>query len=348
MNDNEELLTPLRQSVAEQGEIVKKLKSEKAPEIDIQRAVAELKLRKTALDTKIEELIPKDFKIDRSKMEDLLKRRFFYDQSFSIYGGINGLYDYGPMGCAMKANLINEWRRHFILEEQMLEIDCSMLTPSPVLVASGHVARFTDFMVKDVKTGECFRADHLIEANLEKQLANKKISDSLRQELEAYMRNIDNMQSHDMKEVIKKYDMKSPVGNNDLTEPVAFNLMFATSIGPTGAVAGFLRPETAQGMFVNFKRLLEFNQGKLPFAAAQIGNAFRNEISPRSGLIRVREFVMAEIEHFVDPHDKSHPKFSEVENIEVTLYSCESQVTGKAPEKKTIGSAVRSVTNSTK
>ena len=91
-----------------------------------------------------------------------------------------------------------------------------------------------------------------------------------------------------MNDVIVKYKMKSPVTNNDLTEPVAFNLMFATSIGPTGTIKGFLRPETAQGMFVNFKRLLEFNQGKLPFAAAQIGNSFRNEISPRSGLIRVR------------------------------------------------------------
>ena len=83
--------------------------------------------------------------------------------------------------------------------------------------------------------------------------------------------------------------------------------MFQTHIGPSGAVRGFLRPETAQGIFVNFKRLLEFNQGKLPFAAAQIGNAFRNEISPRSGLIRVREFTMAEVEHFCDPAEKDHP-----------------------------------------
>ena len=116
-------------------------------------------------------------------------------------------------------------------------------------------------------------------------------------------------------------------------------------------------------MFVNFKRLLEFNQGKLPFAAAQIGNSFRNEISPRSGLIRVRyciffylkmfnlkvknylkrEFTMAEIEHFVDPNDKSHPKFADVENVEVTLYSAENQVSGESPKKHKIGDAVRSV-----
>jgi len=246
------------------------------------------------------------------------------------------------MGCAMKANLINEWRRFFILEEQMLEIDCSMLTPSPVLVASGHVARFSDFMVKDTKTGECFRADHLIEAQLEKLLQDKKITQEARDEMESYLRQVDNMGAKEMQEVILKYKMKSPITNNELSEPVAFNLMFATSIGPTGQIKGFLRPETAQGMFVNFKRLLEFNQGKLPFAAAQIGNSFRNEISPRSGLLRVREFTMAEIEHFVDANDKSHPKFSEIENIELTLYSAKNQVSGEPAEVVKVGDAVRS------
>lgn len=96
------------------------------------------------------------------------------------------------------------------------------------------------------------------------------------------------MTKDEMGEILKKYNIKSPLTNNDLSEPIEFNLMFATQIGPSGLVKGFLRPETAQGIFVNFKRLLEFNQGKLPFAAAQIGQAFRNEISPRSGLIRVR------------------------------------------------------------
>ena len=187
---------------------------------------------------KIEELMPKEDKIDRAKLEDLLKRRFFYDQSFAIYGGVNGLYDFGPMGCAMKANLINEWRRFFILEEQMLEIDCSMLTPSPVLVASGHVARFSDFMVKDAQTGECFRADHLIEAQLEKLLQDKKLSAEARHEMEACVRMVDNMSASEMHQVIVKYKMKSPITNNELTEPVAFNLMFATSIGPTGQIKG--------------------------------------------------------------------------------------------------------------
>lgn len=133
-----------------------------------------------------------------------------------------------------------------------------------------------------------------------------------------------------------------------LSEPFPFNLMFATSIGPAGTLAGYLRPETAQGIFVNFRRLLAANGGKLPFAAAQIGLAYRNEIAPRGGLLRcvadgksfhgvellsmlllvcfrVREFTMGEIEHFVDPLDKSHPRFACVAGEELTLFTSESQ-----------------------
>merc|ERR1711990_901567 len=139
---------------------------------------------------------------------------------------------------------------------------------------------------------------------------------------------------------LKKFNIKSPVTNNELSEPIEFNLMFQTNIGPTGLIKGFLRPETAQGIFINFKRLLEFNQGRLPFAAAQIGNAFRNEISPRSGLIRVREFTMAEIEHFLDPEDKNHPKFDSVRATPVVLYSACAQMDGKPAYKTTIGEAV--------
>lgn len=107
----------------------------------------------------------------------------------------------------------------------------------------------------------------------------------------------------------------------------------------------FLRPETAQGIFVNFKRLLEFNNGKLPFAAAQIGKAFRNEISPRSGLLRVREFEMAEIEHFVDPAEKSNfHKFSNVSDLKVNLYSADDQMNGRPIREISIGDAVRAGT----
>ncbi|GFO25816.1 glycine--tRNA ligase-like [Plakobranchus ocellatus] len=334
-------LTPLRQAVKEQGDLVRQLKADGAADIDLQRAVAELKHRKKALEDKELALSPKD-DFDRMKLEDLLKQKFFYDQSFAIYGGINGLYDFGPMGCAMKSNLLQAWRKHFVLEEQMLEVDTAMLTPEPVLKASGHVDRFQDYMVKDLKNGECFRADHLIEATLEKLLEDKKTSDEKKEEIRALLPLIDGMSKDDMAETLKKYNMKSPITGNDLTEPIDFNLMFATSIGPTGQIKGFLRPETAQGIFVNFKRLLEFNQGKLPFAAAQIGNSFRNEISPRAGLIRVREFTMAEIEHFCDPSMKDHAKFANVADTDMLLYSACNQMDGKPPELVKIGEAVKS------
>ncbi|VTJ55995.1 Hypothetical predicted protein [Marmota monax] len=129
----EEVLAPLRLAVRQQGDLVRKLKEDKAPQVDVDKAVAELKARKRVLEAKELALQPKDDIIDRSKMEDTLKRRFFYDQAFAIYGGVSGLYDFGPVGCALKNNIIQTWRQHFIQEEQILEIDCTMLTPEPVL-----------------------------------------------------------------------------------------------------------------------------------------------------------------------------------------------------------------------
>jgi len=318
------------------------LKSDGAPELDIKKAVAELKLRKKILEDKEVSLASNNVIFDRARMEDLLKRRFFLDQSFAIYGGITGQYDFGPMGCSLKTNLINSWRNFFVLEEQMLEVDCSILTPEPVLKASGHVERFADLMVKDTRSGECFRLDHLIKAHLEKLICDKKTDERTREECRDIIIKLDGMTKDEMAAILLKYKMKSPVSGNDLTEPIEFNLMFGTQIGPSGLVKGFLRPETAQGIFVNFKRLLAFNQERLPFAAAQIGNAFRNEISPRSGLIRVREFTMAEIEHFCDPNDKNHPKFETVKDISMLLYSACNQMDGKSAQHINIGHAVSS------
>jgi glycyl-tRNA synthetase len=109
------------------------LKAEGAPVLDVKKAVTELNARKKLLEDKELSLASHVTTFDRAKMEDLLKRRFFYDQSFAIYGGITGQFDFGPMGCAFKANLLQAWRQFFILEEQMLEVDCSILTPEPVL-----------------------------------------------------------------------------------------------------------------------------------------------------------------------------------------------------------------------
>ncbi|KAG5446620.1 Glycine--tRNA ligase [Clonorchis sinensis] len=340
IKDPECILSRMRSRVQEQGNVVRALKDRNASPAELQAAVAELKARKKLLEEKELELMPPVASFDRGKLEDLLKQKFFYDQAFSIYGGVQGLYDYGPMGCAMKANLLAAWRQHFVLEDQLLEVDCSMLTPAPVLQASGHVERFTDFMVKDVETGECFRADHLVKANLEAKLKHKKTSEQEKEELQRLLLQLDNFGGDELNSLIRKYGMRSPATNNELSEPQQFNLMFATMIGPTGQCQGYLRPETAQGIFVNFQRLLQFNQGRIPFGAAQIGSAFRNEISPRSGLIRVREFAMAEIEYFVDPTDKQHPKFDRVKDVEMTIYSACSQMDGLPAKRMTIGEAV--------
>ena len=118
-----------------------------------------------------------------------------------------------------------------------------------------------------------------------------------------------------------EYEIKSPSSGGAISSPMEFNLMFRSEIGPTGVQPAFLRPETAQGIFLNFKRLLEFNNGRLPVAGAQIGHAFRNEIAPRAGLIRCREFQMAEIEHFCDPEITEHPRFHTVADLAVPFYS---------------------------
>ena len=142
--------------------------------------------------------------------------------------------------------------------------------------------------------------------------------------------------------MIKKYELKNPDTGAEPSAPVPFNLMFQTSIGPSSNAPGYLRPETAQGQFLNFSKLLEFNNQQMPFASASIGKSFRNEISPRAGLLRVREFLMAEIEHFVDPHGgKKHARFSEVKDVELVLLNRHTQLAGQTDvHKVAIGKAV--------
>ncbi|KAJ4304108.1 Glycine--tRNA ligase 1, mitochondrial [Collariella sp. IMI 366227] len=264
--------------------------------------------------------------LDKTALESMLRRRLFYTPSFEIYGGVSGLYDYGPPGCSLQANIIDLWRKHFILEEDMLEVDCTVLTPHEVLKTSGHVDKFADWMCKDPKNGDILRADHFVEDVLETRLRGDKaargqkvedkeedpkkkkkktkgqeaikLDDAVVKEYEEILAQIDNYNGEQLGELIKKYDLRNPATGEQPSPPVAFNLMFQTSIGPSSNLPGYLRPETAQGQFLNFAKLLEFNTGQMPFASASIGKSYRNEISPRAGLLRVREFLMAEIEHF--------------------------------------------------
>jgi len=280
----------------------------------------------------------------KTAFNQTIVQRFFIVPSFEIYGGIAGLYDLGPPCTAIKANLLSLWREHFVLQESMLELDCSCVTPEPVLRTSGHVARFSDLMVKDVVTGSCYRADHLLEQHLDKLLSTKGISREQVEELQTIRAQADSFDQHEMKKLLQKYNVKASDTGNDLTDPEPFNLMFKTTIGPTGQYPGYLRPETAQGIFVNFKRLLEYNGNKLPFAAAQVGQAFRNEIAPRSGLLRVREFTLAEIEHFLFAEEKRHPKFPGVADLSLTLFPREEQISTKKTVQMSVGDAVRNST----
>jgi len=182
-------IAELQAAITEQGGVVRKLKESNASSDELAAAIAELKLRKGVLDKAQTKAPPK---VDKLKFENCMKRRFFYGPSFSLYGGVAGLYDYGPAGCAMKANMVNYWRNHFVTEEDMLEVECTMLTPEYVLKASGHVDRFCDFMVKDVKTGDCYRADHLLEAHLEKLIEAKGCSVEKKEEMSSVLRQIDN------------------------------------------------------------------------------------------------------------------------------------------------------------
>lgn len=308
--------------------------------------------------------------LDRPTLDSLLRRRLFYTPAFEVYGGVSGLYDYGPPGCALQANIIDAWRKHFVLEENMLEVDCTMLTPHEILKTSGHVDKFADWMCKDPKSGEIFRADHLVEEVLESRLngdkeargqkievneekeAKKKrkakdnkatrLDDVVVKEYEETLAKIDNYNGEELGLLIQKFDIRNPATGGVLLPPVAFNLMFQTTIGPSSNLPGYLRPETAQGQFLFFQKLLEFNQQSMPFASACIGKSFRNEISPRSGLLRVREFMMAEIEHFVDPKGgKKHPRFDEVKDIDLTLLDRKVQLDGRAETKRvSVGEAV--------
>ncbi|KAG6035684.1 hypothetical protein E4U19_004381 [Claviceps sp. Clav32 group G5] len=306
--------------------------------------------------------------LDKAVLDSILRRRMFYTPSFEIYGGVGGLYDYGPPGCSLQANIVDLWRKHFVLEENMLEVDCTVLTPHEVLKTSGHVDKFADWMCKDPKNGEIMRADHFVELMLETRLDADKVARGLKvekkddkkkrkdtkmaptmleesvvKEYQEVLARIDNYDGSELGKLIRKYDLKNPATGVMPSEPVPFNLMFQTKIGPSTNLPGYLRPETAQGQFLNFAKLLDYNQGNMPFASASIGKSYRNEISPRAGLLRVREFLMAEIEHFVDPQGgKKHDRFQEVAHVELVLLDRDTQLSGQTTTRKVaIGQAVQ-------
>eukprot|EP00397_Hematodinium_sp_SG-2012_P019598 GEMP01020143.1.p1 GENE.GEMP01020143.1~~GEMP01020143.1.p1 ORF type:complete len:637 (-),score=171.27 GEMP01020143.1:649-2559(-) len=283
----------------------------------------------------------KVFVANRSDLESLCKRRFFYRQSADIYGGAAGFFTYGPPGCAVKNNMINLWRQHFCLEEQLLEIEDTCIMLESVLKASGHVERFNDFIVKDSKDeSKFYRADKLLEEFMEKKITGTS-SEPLKKEYQGVINQADAYGKEELMAIFATYGITAPETGNPLTEPKEFNLMFPTPIGPSGLIHGYLRPELAQGIFLNYKFCLEQNGNRLPMGVAQIGKSFRNEIAPRAGLTRQREFSQMEIEYFVKPHDKRHDKFTEIQDIVCNLFSAPKQLAAEEPVEMTFKEAVQ-------
>lgn len=330
-------------AVTKKGSQVRQMKKDGAASEEIAAAVAELQKLKIAsqeAQKKAEEADPSTA-FNKKTFDELILRKMFVVPSFEIHGGVKGLFDLGPPACSLKASMVDVWRKHFVLAESMLEMECTCLTPHNVLKTSGHVDRFTDLMVRDPETGEFFRADKLLEDAIDNLLEAKK-AEMTTEEQEDHLRvqrQADAYTQTELDAMLTQYDCRAPSGQPYSTS-FPFNLMFKTSIGPEGTSVGYLRPETAQGLFVNFRRLLDLNAGKMPFAAAQIGLGFRNEIAPQSGLLRVREFCMGEIEHFVNPNDKDHPRFHTVKDLQLVLFGNVDQLGSGKTTTISVGEAV--------
>jgi glycyl-tRNA synthetase len=244
------------------------------------------------------------------KINDIAARRGIYFPTAEIYGGVAGFYDWGPIGAILRRKIIETWRNFFVRsEENVYEIDGSTILPYNVLKSSGHVDHFTDPKVECQKCRKVFRADHLIE--------------------EATGRNVERLSLDEMTKLIRDEKIKCPKCGGDLSDVKPFRLMFEVGIGAEGS-QGFLRPETAQNIFTAFKRVFSTMRGVLPFGIAQIGRSFRNEISPRQGIFRLREFTQMEVEFFVDPRlVGAHPRFDEVKDVHLRIMSRESQERNK-------------------
>ncbi len=220
----------------------------------------------------------------------LAKRRGFVYPTSEIYGGLANSYDYGPLGAELLRNIRNAWWKTFITtRSDMVGIDSQILLHPQTWVASGHVDSFNDPLVEDTVTHKRYRADHLIEEWLSKNKPNETIS-------------VEDFTVEQMAEYIENNEILSPDGN-PVTAPKQFNLLFETAIGSVADQKStvYLRGETAQGIFTNFKQVVDTSRVRLPFGIGQIGKSFRNEVTTGQFVFRTLEMEQAEIEYFFDP-----------------------------------------------
>ncbi|MEM5797409.1 MAG: glycine--tRNA ligase [Candidatus Aenigmatarchaeota archaeon] len=251
------------------------------------------------------------------KILELAKRRGFFYVSSEIYGGISGIYDYGPHGTLLKRKLENLWRKYFLsLSDNFFEIETANIMPEKVFEASGHLTNFVDPVAKCKKCGTFHRADQIIEEFLHENFEGKT--------------------AQELTQLIKKYNIRCPRCKGELGEVSVLNMMFPLEVGAGKEIRAYLRPETAQGAYVNFLRNFNILRMKLPLGLAIIGKAFRNEISPRQLLLRQREFTQAELQIFFDPRKlDEHENWNEIANYKLIILS------GKKLDKLTCNEAVK-------
>ena len=242
-------------------------------------------------------------KVDKyEKVSELARRRGFFWPSYEIYGGAGGFINYGPLGSVMKRKIEDKLRDQFIRKLGLYELESPIITPERVFVASGHVKSFKEPMVRCGGCQKWFRADHLLQENAEMT-----------------SQETDKMQLAEIEEAVQKHKIKCPDCGGAFGPPEQFLTMFKTAIGPYSDAVGYGRPEAAQGVFVEFKRLYEQTREKLPVGFFTIGHALRNEISPRQGPIRLREFTIIDLEFFFDPEHPECPRLGEVEDEKLRL-----------------------------
>ena len=242
---------------------------------------------------------------------DVALRRGFIFPSSEIYGGISGFYDYGHLGTLMRKKWENAWRRHYLgLNPNFFEIDATHIMPKNVFVGSGHLENFNDPLTECEKCHSRFRADHLVEEFLE--------------------RSAEGMSSEEMSSLLKESNIPCPKCGGHLLDVRMFNMMFELSVGASGeSEIAYLRPETAQGAFLAFKRSFNALRGKLPMGLAIVGRAYRNEISPRQGFYRLREFNQAELQVFFDPDTiEDHPDFESIKDVKLRMFPLQNRASG--------------------
>ena len=228
-------------------------------------------------------------------INELARRRGFFWPSFEIYGGSGGFVTYGPLGARLKQNIEAKLRELFVKKIGIYEMESSVIAPAKVFEASGHVDHFKEPMVECQNCHTRFRADHLLE---EKGISSAEA---------------EKMTLTEIKREIESHDVVCPDCSCKFGEPQRYLTMFETTIGPYSGAVGYGRPEAAQNIFVEFNRLYTAARERLPFGVIQIGHALRNEISPRQGLIRLREFTISDLEFFFDPEEPHCDLISEVE-----------------------------------